>query len=183
MQIKEPTECINETCLVRSIDVEQLHLQDHDYIAGTNSLSSLSEEVIIYKAGFGAHHLESKIKYDVCVNALFGGKKNFLKSLINLRDKGGLSYPSSDLIKLCVQTEKCIRSYQLDLKPINKMIVVNKTLNFFVSNSKIFGSIKFHNFDYEPETNHVRLLMKSVISTYFNLQINYLCKKDLRQNL
>ncbi|CAI6375762.1 unnamed protein product [Macrosiphum euphorbiae] len=44
----EPTDSINETCLIRNIDVEfdaeQLHLQDHDYIANTNSLSPFSEE-------------------------------------------------------------------------------------------------------------------------------------------
>lgn len=81
VQIKEPTDFINETCLLRNIDVEldaeQLHLQDHNYIANTNSLSSFSEEAISYKAGFVAHQLESKIKCDVCVNALFGEKENF----------------------------------------------------------------------------------------------------------
>lgn len=94
-----------------------------------------------------------------------------------MRDKGGLSYPSSDVIKLCVQTEKNMRSYQSGHKPINKLLVVNKTLKLCESNSKIFESIKFHNFDYEPEANHVILLMKSIICSYFNLQINYLCKK------
>lgn len=104
-------------------------------------------------------------------------KKNYLKSVINFRDEGGLSYPSSDLIKLCMQTEKNIRVYQSGLKPINKLLVVNKTLNFYVFNSKIFESIKPHNFDVEPVTNYVILIMKSIINSYFNLQINYLSKK------
>lgn len=46
-----------------------------------------------------------------------------------------------------------------------------------MSNSKIFESIQFHNFDFEPENYHVTLLMKSVINSYFNLQLNYLSKK------
>lgn len=76
-----------------------------------------------------------------------------------------------------MQTEKNIRVYQSGLKPTNKLLVVNKTLNYFGFNSKIFESIKLHNFDFEPETNHVILLMKSIINSYFNLQINYLSKK------
>lgn len=71
VEIKEPTDCINETCLIRNTDVEvdaeQLQLQDHDYITNTNSLSQFSKEAIIYKAGFVAHQLEGKIKCDVCV--------------------------------------------------------------------------------------------------------------------
>lgn len=74
-----------------------------------------------------------------------------------------------------MQTEKNIKIYQSGNKPINKMLVANKTLNFFVS--KKYLSIKFHNFDYKPETNHIILLIKSIINLYFNLQTNYLCKK------
>lgn len=70
VEIKEPTDCINETCLIRMNDVELdaeqlLHLQDHDYIANTNSLSPFTKETIIYKARFVAHQLESKIKCDI----------------------------------------------------------------------------------------------------------------------
>jgi len=83
VKTKEPTDYINDTCLLRSIDVEldteQLHLQNHDYIAKANSLSPFSEESIIYKTGFVAHQLATKIKCDICVNALFGEKKNYLK--------------------------------------------------------------------------------------------------------
>lgn len=178
--LKNSIDCINETCIVRNNDVEldqqQYNLLDHDYISNATSLSSFSEEAIIYKSGFVAHQLETKIKCDVCVNALYGERTNYLKSLINMRDNGGLTYPSYDVIKLCIQTEKNMRSYH-DSKPINKNLIINKTLNCFINNSEIFKSIELHNYEYGPETNHVILLMKSIISAYFNLQTNYLCKK------
>ncbi|VVC29803.1 Hypothetical protein CINCED_3A004076 [Cinara cedri] len=71
----ESKDNINDICLIHisdvELDTEPLHLQDDDYIANTNSLPPLSEEVIIYKAGFIAHQLESKIKSCICVNTLF----------------------------------------------------------------------------------------------------------------
>lgn len=82
VKIKEPKDFINETCILRNIDVEldteQLNLHDHDYIANSNSLLSFSKKAIIYKARFVAHQLKTKIKCDICVNAHFG-EKFFLK--------------------------------------------------------------------------------------------------------
>ncbi|KAF0747162.1 Uncharacterized protein FWK35_00018696 [Aphis craccivora] len=88
-------------CIPRD-KIEQLHLQD--YIANTNSLSPISEEAIIYKAEFVAHKLQSKIKCDICVSALFGEKNCFLNSLIHLRDKDGFYVRCKEYKSRCPAT-------------------------------------------------------------------------------
>lgn len=70
-----------------------------------------------------------------------------------------------------------MRAFGLNnLKNLNKLHIQNKTLNFFINNSRIFNNIKFHN-ENNPLNNHVILLIKSIISCYYDLKITYICKK------
>jgi len=62
-------------------------------------LNSFSKDVAIYIAGFVSQKLASQIKCDVCTQALFGTKENFLLSLISLIDKGGLHTQVMMLLK------------------------------------------------------------------------------------
>jgi len=105
---KEPENIINETNINYFSDItpepESYFLKDHEYIFD-NSLSMFTREIVIYLSGFIVHKLNSKIKCDVCISALHGDKNNFLKSLIDLKDNDGLTYPSSDVINICIQTE------------------------------------------------------------------------------
>lgn len=46
--------------------------------------------------------------------------------LINIRDKGGLSYPSDYVILIALQTVKVMKSYSYDTKSLNKILIVTK---------------------------------------------------------
>ncbi|KAL4088958.1 hypothetical protein QTP88_024036 [Uroleucon formosanum] len=97
--------------------------------------------------------------------------------LSDLKDNGGLTYLSADVINICIQTEKNIRSYEIDsLKKLTKLFIQNKTLQFFINDTTIFETIKFHN-ENDPLQNHVILLIKSVITSYYNIKIHHLFKK------
>lgn len=179
---KEPEDLINSTYLTLYKDIElepeTLTINDHDYIVN-NTLNDFCTEVIIYIAGFVSRHLSFKIKCEICVGALFGVKDNFLGSLIHLKDVGGLSYPSDSVIFICTKTEKIMRSFQHQSnKPMHKLFIQTKTLNFFINNTSVFNDIQFHNFDNDCMSNHVTLLIKSIISKYFDLKTKYTCKKS-----
>jgi len=140
-------------------------------------MSNYLKEVVIYISGFICHKLSSKIKCNICCNALFGDKKDFMASLINVRDKGGLSYPSDNVILVALQTEKIMKSYSYDTKPLNKMLIVTKTLSYFCNNH-VFDSIYNHNSDNGPFSNHIILLIKSIIKSYFDIKTHYSCRKQ-----
>lgn len=93
---------------------------------------------------------------------------------------GGLTYPSDDVIFICTKTEKIIREYQLKYnnKPLNKLLIQNKTLNCFINETSVFNSINFHNFDNDVLSNHIVFLTKAIISKYFDLKINNTLKKS-----
>lgn len=141
-------------------------------------LSEFSREIVIYIAGFVSHKLCTQIKCDICVQALIGSKGNYLNSLIAINDKGGLTYPSKDVIDICMVVEKYIKMFSLVNKPFNSLYIKNKSLGNFINNKQIFSSIDFHNVQNGPFTNHIILLIKSVILTFYNIKIKYLCKKQ-----
>jgi len=90
---------------------------------------------------------------------------------------GGLTYPSADVIEICLITDKFIKTYMHDNKPLNQLLIQSKILASFINNKNIFSSIDYHNIENGPLTNHVILLVKSVISTFYNIKIKYMCKK------
>ncbi|KAL4088909.1 hypothetical protein QTP88_023992 [Uroleucon formosanum] len=182
--IKDPVDIINESNAILYKDIilqpQTHHIKDHDYIIVSDqniTMCNYIKEVVVYISGFICHRLSSKIKCDICCNALFGDKKDFMTSLINVRDKGGLSYPSDDVILIALQTEKFMKSYSSDTKPLNKMLIVTKTLSYFCNN-RVFDSIYNHNSDNGPFSNHVILLMKSIINSYFDIKTHYSCRKQ-----
>lgn len=120
--------------------------------------------------------MSSKIKCLVYNGALFGNRSNFLHSIITTKDKGGLTYPSDDVVKICIATEiyfKCFHE-----KHVNKDVVITNVLITFINNNSIFSSINYHVHQYGALDNHIILLIKSIISTYANIKINYNCRKQ-----
>jgi len=176
---KNPIQAINDTNASLYNDIE---LDPETFTVETHGthlhLSSFSKEVSLYIAGFVSHKLASQIKCDVCTQALFGTKENFLLSLISLKDKGGLTYPSTDVIEICLVVEKFIKLHYQEHKPNNSLFIKNKILASFINDKNIFSSINYHNIENGPFSNHVILLIKSVISTYYDIKIKYLCRKQ-----
>jgi hypothetical protein len=74
-------------------------------------LSEYAEHVTIYIADFTVSKLASKIRCEMCIQAITGVKENVLQSFISLKDEGGLTYPSSDVIGICKGTELLIQRY------------------------------------------------------------------------
>lgn len=160
------------------------YINDHDYIYTQNiyiniyNFSNFSKEIIIYIAGFVVHKLSSTIKCDKCLKALCSNdKESFFNSLITLKnkegDKGGLNYPSDDVIIICLQTEKILKSFNYENRQINTLFIQSKVLYHFY-NSNIFSSLESHSLESNsPLTDHVTLLIKSISSTYIKLKVNY----------
>lgn len=82
---------------------------DHDSFFANTTLSQYSEEVVTYIAGFMSRKLSKSLACEFCVGALFGLKENLMASLINIKDRGGLAYPSNDVIKICIVCEKIFK--------------------------------------------------------------------------
>jgi len=154
----DPIKTININTINHNIDsisreenVQEVdsYINDHDYIFTQNITSNFSKEVTIYIAGFVVHKLSSTINCETCLHSLCSNNKELLfNSLIHLKnrgDKGGLIYPSDDVIIICFQTEKILKSYNFENQKINSLYLQSKVLYHFYS-SNIFNSLKTQTF-------------------------------------
>lgn len=167
----------------KEIEEVDLFISDHDYICGKNmyDFSDFSKEIIVYIAGFVVHKLLLTVNCDTCLQSLCSKNRDlFLNSLIAVKnkggDKGGLNYPSEDVILICMQTEKILRSNYYQNRPINTLYLQSQVLYHFY-NSNIFSSLKLHSLETNnPLSDHLTLLIKSISSTYIKLKVNYSLK-------
>lgn len=140
--------------------------------------TDFSAQVIGYIAGNVVHALIKKIKCEICVGALLSDSRDSMHKFINKKDKGGLIYPSTDVLKICKSAETVIRQYTDTLKNIKKNILVAKILRHFVGTT-LFDDISFHQIGEFPTSNHVTDLIKVVIEKYLDIRIHFLLKNTL----
>lgn len=188
----DPVKVINRTSSNINSDLidfeenvqESATYNDHDYIETQNTytFNLFSQEIIIYIAGFVVRKLTLILKCETCLKSLFSPDKDlFLNSFISLKNKGGnrggLIYPSDDVITICLQTEKVLRSFNYKNKSVNALFVQSKVLSHFLHNTNIFSSLNIHRKEsYSPLSDHVTLLIKSISTTYIKIKINHSLK-------
>lgn len=139
--------------------------------------SDFSKQSIAYIAGFIVKQLIKKIKCDICVSALVAEQNQSLHKFIIAKSKGGLLYPSGDVIKVCETSELFLK----DCKCIKKCIVINKIMRQFIGTS-LFQDINYHQLGEFPASNHITDLMKAIISKYINIRMHHLLKLKIQQS-
>lgn len=86
---------------------------------------------------------------------------------------GSLIYPNEDVILICMQTKKMLKSIKYQNQSINTLFFQYQVLQHF-HNSKIFSSLMSHSLKCNgPLSDHVTLLIKSITSTFIKLKVNY----------
>ena len=66
-------------------------------------LSTCSEHIVLYIAGFVAYKLKKTLKCCLCIAAVLANEdeiSTFENSLISYKTKGYISYPSQDVLKI-----------------------------------------------------------------------------------
>lgn len=147
---------------------------DHDYIiADPSKLTMFTEEIIPYIGGFVVKKIKKTLKCEDCLLALVSIKYS---GLIFNKDKGGLNYPSHDVIKVCTLAEKILRKHLH--KGISFFAEKNIMPRFILTTLKgcqyVFMT---DHFDRQPLVgNHRILLIKAIAARYLELRIYHATK-------
>lgn len=185
----DPVKVINNSTFNQNIDLVSTEenikevnafINDNDYLCNQNNFnfSNFTKKIIIYIAGFVVHKLSSIIQCQTCFQSLCSSYKElFCNFFIAIKNRGGnksgLNYSSNDIMIVCLQTEKNLKSFSYQNKPINTLFLQCKVLHHFY-NSNIFNSLKSHSLEsISPLSNHIILLIKFISCTYIKLKINY----------
>lgn len=152
---------------------------DYIYIPNKAHLSSCSNNIVAYIAGFVVYKLKNSLHCEVCVDALSSSSDSNMYSLIKLKSKGNLIFPSDDVIEICVSCEKLFRQ-EIAVVKNSEMILsrkeswklVHSVLDYCTS-KKIFANLSEHMYESHPLENHMLLLIRSVAEKYLQVRYTY----------
>lgn len=120
----------------------------------------------------------------MCTNSLISTNVNVKHSLITVKNRGGLCFPSEDVFDISLTCENIFRQTVITSKTgetnaLNNYEahkVVHEILKVYL-NKIIFSNVLPHMTDTEPENNHVVLLIKAIAETYLQVRYCYAAKQ------
>lgn len=160
-------------------------IEDYVYIPSHTHISKCVDKIVVYIAGFVAHKLMKSIHCEPCIDALSSDQvdSKHIHSLIKLKDRGKLVYPSDDVIDICITAEKLFRQRGscTDFKRVGFCQLITSVLEQY-THKNIFLTLARHMYDTEPMENHLHLLTKAVAESYLQVRYKY-DAKQLTQKL
>jgi len=153
---------------------------DHDYVFTPNHqiLSKCAGKIVAYIAGFVCFKLKTSIKCETCCAARMADESSIseIHSLIELKSKSCLIFPSFDVIEICNTTERYFRHHVIpsNSKPLNVSFhfITRSVMKEFLRRD-IFSNMKDHMFDTDATYNHLILLLKCIIEKYLKVRYHY----------
>lgn len=180
---------INMTCTKTrlcdsSVSNENDSESEEDPCISSSMISQFSEKIVAYIAGFVCSKLRKSITCDVCNGAIVNSNVSPVHSLINVKNKGGLCFPSEDVINISLTCEKIFRENVLCSKSEGKNVlnrydchkIVHEVLKLYLDKA-IFRNISSHMTDTEPNNNHIIFLIKAIAETYLQVRYSYAAKQ------
>ena len=149
-----------------------------DYGVNEEVLSSCSEKIVAYIAGFVSFKLKESIHCEDCCSALVDVSLSPVHSLIELKSKSALTTQSLDVIDICKTSEKFFRQVagsgtsKLDLSHVKCHKLVQSVLEYYL-NKPIFSSLKYHMLETDGLDNHLVILLKAVTEKYLQVRHYY----------
>ncbi|KAF0752386.1 THAP-type domain-containing protein [Aphis craccivora] len=160
------------------LDVLCAEVNEEDLISSSiytrmENLINVDNDIIEYIAGFIVHKLEKNILCNVCLGALTRSHSE-PNSLLSIKNRGGLTKPSVDIILLCKVANRVFKAYK------NKLISEKNILSFLIlkSTSQIniktfFLNITDHFFDQDAFNNHLLQLIHLILKSFFTIRIHH----------
>ncbi len=171
---------------VLETDVEDAPEHDEDEVPDFPTFSALSlfvGNVVVHIAGFVGRKVAKNLDCEPCFRSLYHTDKEYTRIrsdyiLISKKDNGGLFIPSEDLVQVCKETEKTIRSMQdLGTKCLSSSIVVKKGLSRILR-SNVFQELRSeYNGDHNPNCDHVMKLIQFIMLEYVKVRLYHVAKE------
>ena len=106
-------------------------------------------------------------------------------SLLKMKDRGGLVKPSTSVVIVCEQTEKCFQKIKsaLDGKLPHESYIDNTIGNevlralMEVSMNKVFNTLNGHILEGSVTDNHIITLIKTISLCYSKIRLHHLAKE------
>lgn len=166
-------------------NVSESALCDHDYVyvPHPTHLSLCTQKIVAYIAGFVVFKLKQCLKCETCLDALESTSHSFINSLIMVKDKGALIFPSDDVIDVCMTCEKKFRTHAAyfvssgkNLSRVTLNELMQSVLETYLMRN-IFSKLDNHIKDFGPMENHLIFLIKAIAEKYLQVRCHYAGKQ------
>jgi len=133
-------------------------------------------------------HLKKTLYCEPCIEALTGNESHIECSLINIKNCGGLTYPSHDVITICNRAETVIRLALRKsdgkhlLKEMSETYLLNQVLKYFIGNTHLFQNLELHSHDQNALENHVIHLMRAIAAKYIKIRLYFIGRNHIINN-
>jgi hypothetical protein len=153
---------------------------DHSYIHhDVGRLSHFVDNAVVYIAGYVARALSDKIVCLPCKTALVSDSVSFVTSpehsLIERKNRGGLTTPSHDVITMCKAAESIFRrNMGVGCRPPSQDDVKNHLVVNILSEvigEHVFSCLIDHTLETEIFNDHRIMLMKKVAMQYVTVRL------------
>ena len=179
---------LTEASLIRKYDLQLRHqpiVSEHDYTDAPNFayLSEFKMSAISYcVANDVAKMVDKRIMCLICSNSLGRTKHvSLTASFLNFKDRGGLFEPTSSVIVVCNETERCfqrILAATCGKLPQGKGFpdAVASSVLAGINLSRVFRELGDHMLDCSLQDNHIFVLIKTIAKCYCKIRLPHLGK-------
>ena len=127
--------------------------------------------------------LQKIIDCNVCNNAMLSSNKYYFNlSLVTQKDRGGLVYPSTDIVEILSIAERVFKSFVIGADNRNPGISSSKHLRLKMTNiimselfhKDMFTELFYHDLDYHNDISedfHSTQIQKDVIKEFLNMRL------------
>ena len=156
-----------------------LELEDEfESLDCVQELSALQSDVVSYIAGFVVRKTTVQISCDDCEMMLTSKSKDDAP-LIDLKNRGGLIYPSKDTIRICNISERKIMEKKNDDHFFSKKNILQYLVTKILS--CIITQFPFVFSGCMNEPNHKHEMIRKVATTYCVIRLKYLAKNKTNE--
>lgn len=155
----------------------EVHLWDHDYVESCINISKYVEDTSQYIAGFVIKKILKCINCSTCQASLINNFNENMNTLITIKNRGGLIFPSNSVVLVCQETERFIRNFPPTYfnNNKNKLYLLNKVKqNLYKSKRELFyncpGQESFLD-------NHESQIIKLIVFKYVDIRIFHEIRK------
>lgn len=126
-------------------------------------------DIVEYIAGFVSRKLVQALDCKICTSSLTSSISQ--SALLIRKNKGGLTKPSKDVIKICKSAELHFRQFQSYTDKTLAKYILASTRS--VSSENLFANLNKHILGQDPVNNHRNLLIYLTLKEYFNIRIHH----------
>lgn len=160
------------------VEEEESFSDDFEQNNEPEEVNVYKEDVIEHIAGFVLKQLNKIIDCPVCCSALQDKYRHH--TLIDIKNRGGLMKPSTDVIHICKITEKIFISRIHEIpkllgNPINYLTI--KTMSQ-INISSLFTVLNVHILSQSPINNHLLQIIKLIIKKYIVIRLHHYNKEQ-----